>query len=595
MTNSMDPVLVKYGVSIKETDSAEKRQQKLKKAKTVTIPEFLSVSPSKLNKVEKRIQRAARLIYDLNGQETPLYRKFSTFHVLRRGALVIDITTAGCNETNGAAAYIGLDNRIVFRITDDPDYLVDTLAHELKHAEQCNPSGGCFHSGVVDAYAFHQIRFLEEAQAFACGGRAYYEIFGKNDTTSSKVYEKVSKRYTNASGRKNFKIIEEEMVRIFLDKLYKGYASDLYKDAYDMEHPIGKRDTGLTYIPKSFHLSQKLMKKLNEAPRKALSFEGKLAQAKKNRNRKEYVRLLKEASMANISEEEEDYDPAVALLSGSLVTIFCLNLGILENDDMEFILSYSQKISLLKDILLAARRKRDFPFMIANALSKRMEGPTSTLNEFVSLIKNKKGLLPITSADFTDTNKLVGSWTNGENLGTLLVLRGRDGEPLIDQRTFAFEFVDWIKEEEKPNKVQRVFDSIKDKNGNLPFSRQYFEYANGILLEEMEFKYEACRSEKGKQIVLTKLNIVMGLKDENGLPMISTERIKSALNDIKGLKDIGLASDNDMEFANVLKKHLKNRKKEEKRQVPQKVIKHVPVVLKIKAFPLRRWHIKTRQ
>ena len=77
--------------------------------------------------------------------------------------------------------------------------------------------------------------------------------------------------------------------------------------------------------------------------------------------------------------------------------------------------------------------------------------------------------------------------------------------------------------------------------------------------------------------------------------MKSTERIKSALNDINGLKDIGLASDNDMEFANVLKKHLKNRKKEEKRQVPQKVIKHVPVVLKIKAFPLRRWHIKTRQ
>ena len=59
-----------------------------------------------------------------------------------------------------------------------------------------------------------------------------------------------------------------------------------------MRAPIGENDPGLECIPEVFHLPQSLMKKLQEAPRRARRFPGKLLQAKKNNRLDEYIRLL---------------------------------------------------------------------------------------------------------------------------------------------------------------------------------------------------------------------------------------------------------------------------------------------------------------
>ena len=292
MANSMDPILVSFGVSLTKeeqrlvlfasslTGEEKQRAEKLKKQiKTMTVPEFIYPErypdnpPLNLTETEGKIQHAIRQLYELNEKDPPLYQEFPTFRS-DKNPLTIDLTTAGMTGEDAEASFKMETNKVEFEETDKPDVLVATLAHELKHAEQCGEEAYRLHipmnislltgKPMENAYAWHQLHFLMEAQACVTGVRAYHELFGTTPNMPlANIYEKISSLYTDASGRKDEKKIEKMAIPIFLNMLYKSS----YKDNYDMFAPLGENDAGLDHIPESFHLPQSLLTNLNEAPR----------------------------------------------------------------------------------------------------------------------------------------------------------------------------------------------------------------------------------------------------------------------------------------------------------------------------------------
>ena len=153
------------------------------------------------------------------------------------------------------------------------------------------------------------------------------------------------------------------------------------------------------------------------------------------------------------------------------------------------------------------------------------------------------------------------SWVNEENFPILLNLKGHDGKALIDQERFRYIFSSWFEREKKPNRIQRVFDSIKDENGNLPFLRESFDFfligTYNTLLNNTKFEYQESRSKKEKQVALTKLNMLMGWKDKDGLPVVDTDSMRYISRDIREIECA--CSKNEIEFADVLESYIKSR------------------------------------
>ena len=310
MANSMDVIKVQYGISFtpKEQDlidyPLDEKQRKMaeelkNKIKTATLCEFLEIDLSKLSEKEQKIQHAIKLIYELNKRKPHIYSQFPTFRS-KENPLTIDITRTENSEIS-YAFFDEMKNRISFTDINDTDFLVQVLAHELKHAEQTDEEVYHYHLlslkgfSMENAYAWHQLEFLKEAQAYTTDSRVYYEIFGVTNKSEVlvKVYKDISEKYTNIFGHKNYKKIETKMITFLLGFLYDGITFP-YKNKYDMHAPIGENDTGLDHIPNVFHLPQSLMLKIQETPRKAVSLLGRLLQAQKNKHIDEYIQLLHE-------------------------------------------------------------------------------------------------------------------------------------------------------------------------------------------------------------------------------------------------------------------------------------------------------------
>ncbi len=575
MENSMDMIKVSYGVLLTEEEQYllehsfidEERAKELKsKIKTCSIREFIypedypNNPKLNLSEREQKVQQALKLIYELNGKETPLYHKFSTFRQ-DTNPLIIDTTIVrernnGDKEAKSAASYGPMDNKVVFEKVDDLNFLVLVLSHELKHAEQNDEAAyhqeermmnaSFFGIPIENAYAWHQLEFLSEAQAFETGARAYYEIFGHTDDTKMtgvKTYEEILKKHANDVSHRGDKKIEEEAISAILDRVY----GSPYKDLYDMRAPIGENDPGLDCIPEVFHLPQSLMKKLQEAPRRARRFRGKLLQAKKNNHLDEYIRLLHDGVDEKMP---KDYEEVLGYILENASPAQIHDILTLKRTDSQYVFNIEKVRDLFKgcgiqQIISPAALKylveatRDGEKIatsenIANILSFKTKIPED-FKKSVAILSDDEGRLPLIEKDlrasFDNTrNVFLGHFGPYDEdwikmlplLPQILKLTGRDGKVLVREEQFAKALDIWVRDISRgkncKEEIKLLFDAIKDEKGNLPLSRKTFDTKEGknILLESLI----QAHSDYAEQ-----LPILMSLKDKYGKPIISQENI----------------------------------------------------------------------
>lgn len=569
MANSMDGILVRYGVSLTQEEQniiswdhfkADKRKRaaELKsKIKTVTIPEFLAIDPKNLSEIEQNIQRAIRLVYDLNGKDPPLYRKFPTFRS-KTEPLTIDITTAGNNGENYAAAFGVHDNRVTFEAIDDPNVLILSLAHELKHAEQTDEESYKWYQRAIDgmhmnnAYAWHQLEFMNEAQAYITGARAYYEITGATENSrfwEVKTYANIVKKYGKSLSLNQ---LEEEAIKAELNEnLLKGKLFAVYKDYYDATAPIGEQDKGLDCIPEALHLSPELLSEFQKVPRIARTINGKLLQAQKNKHVDEYIHLLQEG--LDKGEDMPDASFKYVCMNGTLDQIQKA-LNFKKGDGYLFAansINYALDAVAIQDRDISREIsqyllgiKRDGKSVIeTDTIISGLKGHRTVegLNRFIQNIQDGQGYLPITAKDctmesgsnslFRRTLLLDDHVENSlEMLSIVLKLKGSDGKFLVTEKQLVEKLCDWANSLKQPEHVKALFQKISDENGNLPFSRGMFDICNSeykILDGQNSLLYQlSAYTEETKKSSLAKLPILMSLKDKDGQPIISQENIE---------------------------------------------------------------------
>ncbi len=562
MANSMDAILVKYGVSLSKEEYEditygtldEERRRKAEelksKIKTLTVPEFLDVNPDTLSEAEQKIQRAIRIVYELNEKDPPLY---SDFKSPDEKSITIDTTTAGRYGEYWAAQFIGRENRIVFEEMD-ADFLILSFAHELAHANlkfkreiygQNNPE---FVKKLQnDAYAQHQESFLDELQAYILGARAYYEIFGSAGLNlETKMYAEIAKKHTDITGHINYEKVEAELANIFLRELYNKNNVYSYKRDYETWAIIGENDVGLDSIPEYFHFPEELIFELKKIPKEAYSLDGQLLQAKKNERFDQYLKILKNG--ATQSKELPDIDLKYLVEHASLEEIYeALDLKntdgqwLISDIKMQEIFSSEQNSSLLKHLLSMNRngKKVISPKTIWYALRDARKDPES-FSSFVTILQNDAAQLPITEQDylgkgressserkmFVPQNPLVHNLERKnitEILPQILKLKGKDGMPLVSEQHLFGAIVDWVKHSTPDNFgsiIQVIVQNISDKNGRLRVSRDIFEQdGKNIFLTHFPYSIDE------KKIADKFLPILISLKDKDGKSIISQENI----------------------------------------------------------------------
>lgn len=297
MTNAMDGIIIRFGgkkITAEERFRIEKAKKQLKSmeelgcmanfgvfkkrkkelqkiinqdltSQELPLADFLKLDENNLSEKERQIQKLLICLYRLNDNTPPIYKRFP----VRNNPLVIDCTTISFEGTGGI--YKNNENMILVSHQNYNDgQLMDVLAHELKHAEQWIDSD----TDNFNMYQVHQIKFLKEAQAYACGNWVRRQFEEENP----QFMEELS--------------IEEKFLRcLFAEELNRGIASkDMafhlesffdnepiyrqYKDEYDKRLPIFYSDKGLTRIPDVFGIEKKdevkILKILNErTPKRA--------------------------------------------------------------------------------------------------------------------------------------------------------------------------------------------------------------------------------------------------------------------------------------------------------------------------------------
>ena len=318
VTNSMDEIIVRFGskrISEVERNRIERaklrlaeinqddqlsslkffKKEKIRlqkiiatdmKSKTLPLIEFLKLDASDLSAKEQQLQRVLLFLYKQNESSIPLYKKFPK----RECPLVIDCTIIP--NANLAGLYSGAFNTVIVgdNVSKD-EQLVATLAHELKHAEHF--LGDKFLN--YNSYQIHQISFLKEAQATACGDwvlRQYKKEFQIEEAPEIKLllslFGPKVKQGTMASSDMPFHLNK------FLDN--ERYAC-VYKDEYDVKHPILYTEKGLTRIPSVFGIEKKdevrVLKILNSRiPRRARTPDNQVRQALENNDIKTIKTLM---------------------------------------------------------------------------------------------------------------------------------------------------------------------------------------------------------------------------------------------------------------------------------------------------------------
>lgn len=235
------------------------------------IQEFLKLQ--NLPATHKKIQRALEKLYFFNEQQ-----KEPLFHFPKIGSefmpLTIDCYRITDSKEHNACYKPGLHvvefSKWVLEASDHS--LLKTLAHELKHAEQDVPS---IQNIQNNALKYHQLAFLQEAQAFAFG-RYVAWLDGEKDPE----YDAIKKK------KQNIRVAHARALKQELRRLFHS----VYKDRFDHWRLISPDDTGLERIPKEFRFPCDLMPILRKTPRKAHAPDIVL---KKQLQKKEFINELR--------------------------------------------------------------------------------------------------------------------------------------------------------------------------------------------------------------------------------------------------------------------------------------------------------------
>jgi len=275
--NTMDGILVDF-VLPGET-----------KARSVLLKEFLELKPEQLTAQNQKIQKALGRLYQLNDRKPPLFHSFPKRNV---GPLIINCTPV---VANCSAHYVLEKNKVEIvesALESTELFLIDTFAHELKHAEQSSEEFCDLFNAIIkkgDGLAYHQLKYLKEAQAYAFGSYVSHlaalnypypkQPQWRYDEAVSPILEEYLKDKSIAA----FSDIEHEIIKRVLPIIYSRGS---YRDEFDLDVPISKEDTGLTEgeIPTSFHFKQprETLFLLQQMPREARTLEGKELQFRKN-------------------------------------------------------------------------------------------------------------------------------------------------------------------------------------------------------------------------------------------------------------------------------------------------------------------------
>ncbi len=245
-TNTMDVIFVDYFPN--EPEDAEKHR--------VTLKEFLALPQDQLAKQNQKSQKVLGQLYKLNDREPPLFLSFPKREV---GPLVIDCTPI-TNRPFGAC-YVIDKNKIKLveleLISSTELSLLRSFAHELKHAEQFSEELCSLKRKMrgKDGLAYHQLGYLEEAQAYSFGGYVAYLAYLESLSPKSQwKYDDavfpILERHAKGKNIDAFSDIECEMIKKILPVLY----NDETYYYFDLDAPISNKDKGLTEeeIPASF-------------------------------------------------------------------------------------------------------------------------------------------------------------------------------------------------------------------------------------------------------------------------------------------------------------------------------------------------------
>lgn len=252
MANTMDTILVKCGNN-----------------RTISILQFLYPDkhplnpPLKLTDVEKKIQEATCLVYKLNGKEPPLYKRFNNRDLQKP-------LTINCHSkiSSGLEAYYDdTENEISF--VNSNGNLVESLAHELKHAEQhADPELQQIFDGE-DNKAKGNVLLIDEAEAVWAGTKAGIET-GQDESEDyyyDKLYRQLLREYTDEKGNPDFPKIKEKMMTSFIEDVSKrrmglGY----YLGQVEAQYPENFCDKGLESVPAHYGLTEDFLKIVKGIP-----------------------------------------------------------------------------------------------------------------------------------------------------------------------------------------------------------------------------------------------------------------------------------------------------------------------------------------
>lgn len=230
--------------------------------KILPMKEFLALSPESLPNEVRNLQKTLLLIYKEN-EKSPIYHKFPKRDI----PLLIDYSRLLNEEVDGS--YSAWNNKITLNSDIlNSEKLLETLAHELKHAEQWFDTDKI----NLNSYQEQQLGVLAEAQAYACGQYVHKRCFNEI-LNEKKAFNPMVSLVNNLFGDKMRHIFEGCMqsqyminhLEDFFD-LHSYYSS--YKEMFETSYPILKGDKGLTDIPDSFGIEKKdrvkILKFLNE-------------------------------------------------------------------------------------------------------------------------------------------------------------------------------------------------------------------------------------------------------------------------------------------------------------------------------------------
>lgn len=321
MSNSMDDIIIRYSDTVLTTEEAKKIEKKIERIEKsnvpenlrkiiypdfdellakrpqttdVTLKEFLSFDPKELSPFDADLQKILAFLYNENGKDTPVYKKFPN----REKPLVIDCSLTIPKGNDSAGLYFPTDNKIILKKEQRKlSKLLETVTHELKHAE-ISPDL----SSNLNSYQKHQLEFLNEALAYACG------VFVKNRYFDEKMEEKEHLTEKQLLFRRlmGFDYIEpphlnmaSENAAEHFEYFMKTSLQNSYKEKYDKSWVILYTDKGVTQIPESFGIDKKdmvhLIKKMNAlVPHEAMYPSALFWQTIANNDIKKLSKLLSE-------------------------------------------------------------------------------------------------------------------------------------------------------------------------------------------------------------------------------------------------------------------------------------------------------------